>query len=127
MYTALGHQELGKERMEIFFDGKSILMNNYNQLHGFGLPTLFNEAVTTPDKGHKACLQAFFDAVAKPEFVAPISFDRLKLVSELTLLVDRLVCSGGGTTAFVPAKADSQTDTLVHPARHDIYREHEHE
>ncbi len=110
VYTALGHQDLGKERMEVFFDGKSILMNNYRQLHGFGLPTLFNEVVTEPDKGHKAALQSFFDALRKPTFVAPVPFDRLKLVSELTLLIDRLVCSGGGAASFVPAKVESEKE-----------------
>jgi predicted dehydrogenase len=112
LYTTLGHQDLGKERFEIFFDGKSILMNNYNQLLGFGFPALFNETVSAPDKGHKAVLQAFFDALRKPQYVPPISFDRVKRVAELTLLVDKLVCSGGGSTDFVPAKTVSQTETF---------------
>ncbi|PKN03401.1 hypothetical protein CVU75_02435, partial [Candidatus Dependentiae bacterium HGW-Dependentiae-1] len=126
VYTALGHQELGKERMEVFFDGKSILMNNYRQLHGFGLPTLFNEVVTEPDKGHKAALQAFFDALRKPTFVAPVPFDRLKLVSELTLLIDKLVCSGGGAASFVPAKAAVERDSYgASSGAHKTERERE--
>jgi predicted dehydrogenase/threonine dehydrogenase-like Zn-dependent dehydrogenase len=36
-YFAIGSKELAKEYMEVHFDGKSILMNDYKNLKGFGL------------------------------------------------------------------------------------------
>ena len=36
-YFANGSKELAKEYMELHFDGKSIVMNDYKSLEGFGL------------------------------------------------------------------------------------------
>lgn len=97
LYTSLGHNQLGKERMELFFDGKTIVMDDYAQLHGFGFPNTFHETTVAPDKGHEALLNQFFDSIKQPSFVPPISFDRLALVAHLTLMIDALACQGGGT------------------------------
>lgn len=97
LYTALGHPEFGKERMELFFDSKSILMDNYECLAGFGLPKGFDEVVSFPDKGHGALLKTFFDRSAKDPFIPPIPFERLYEVARLTLIIDQLACTGGGT------------------------------
>lgn len=97
LYTSLGHSQLGKERMELFFDGKTIVMDDYAQLHGFGFPNTFHETTVAPDKGHEALINQFFTSIKQPSFVAPISFDRLALVAKLTLMIDTLACQGGGT------------------------------
>lgn len=96
LYTSLGHAQLGKERMELFFDGKTIVMDDYAQLHGFGFPNTFHETTVNPDKGHEALLNQFFQAIKQPSFEPPISFDRLALVAQLTLMIDSLACKGGG-------------------------------
>ena len=95
LYSAVGHADLGKERMELFFDGKSIVMNDYKELTGFGLPRSFNEKTSSPDKGHEQLLKQFFRSLTE-KGVSPISFDRLYQVSELSLIVDSLVAAGGG-------------------------------
>lgn len=97
LYTSLGHSGLGKERMELFFDSKSIIMDDYTQLHGFGFPSTFNETTINPDKGHEALMKTFFEQLSQPTFNPPISFNRLKTTAELTLLIDKLACEGGGT------------------------------
>lgn len=97
LYTSLGHSQLGKERMELFFDGKTIVMDDYAQLHGFGFPNTFHETTVAPDKGHEALINQFFESVKQPSFTPPISFDRLALVAHLTLVIDSLACQGGGT------------------------------
>jgi predicted dehydrogenase len=97
IYTSLGHNQLGKERMELFFDGKTIVMDDYAQLHGFGFPNTFHETTVNPDKGHEALINQFFDSIKKPTFTPPIHFDRLALVAHLTLVIDTLACQGGGT------------------------------
>ncbi len=97
LYTALGHASLGKERMELFFDGKSIVMEEYTQLYGFGISSSFNETVSTPDKGHESLLRTFFKGLQKNADHSPIPFARLYKVAELSLIIDRLACEGGGT------------------------------
>lgn len=97
IYTALGHADLGKERMEVFVDGKTMVIDDYVRLFGFGVPSWFNETVLERDKGHDALLRAFFDSLKQPEFIPPISFERLLMVAELSLLVDQLACQDGGS------------------------------
>lgn len=96
IYTSLGHASLSKERMEVFYDSKAIVMEDYVQLTGYGLPKSFNDAVTMPEKGHEILINAFFDALRKKKSM-PISIDRLNTVTQLTLIVDELACQGGGS------------------------------
>lgn len=96
LYTSLGHNALHKERMELFYDSKAIVMEDYEQLIGYGLPKSFNDAVTMPERGHEHLINAFFDAVRKKKSM-PISIDRLQAVTQLTLIVDELACQGGGS------------------------------
>ena len=100
LYTALGHGALGKERMEVFYDSKSIVMDDYKVLQGFGLSHSFNESTRYPDKGHEVLLHKFFDSLATETRTLPISLDRLNKVAQLTLIIDELVCKGGGTKEF---------------------------
>lgn len=95
-YTALGNSKMGKERMELFFDGKSIVMDDYIQLRGYGLARSFDQTIRTADKGHEFLMQKFFTEVRKEIFAPPIGFDRLNRVAALTLLIDELACRGGG-------------------------------
>lgn len=96
LYTALGHEKLGKEYMELFFDSKTIVMDDYLKLRGYGLPSWFNESVSTADKGHERLINQFFNALKQEKFTPPISFDRLDTVAQLTLIIDQLACEGGG-------------------------------
>lgn len=96
LYTALGHKSLGKERMEVYYDSKAIVMDDYLKLMGFGLPKSFNETATTPDKGHSTLINQFFGGIKAADFKPPISVDRLNTVAELTLAIDQLACEGGG-------------------------------
>ena len=101
LYTAVGNTKMSKERMELFFDGKSIVMDDYKELKGYGLPSHFNEIVSRADKGHAQLLDTFFTALRAPQYVPPISFDRLQKVAEMTLIIDALACKGGGTQNVV--------------------------
>ncbi|MCX5922362.1 MAG: bi-domain-containing oxidoreductase [Candidatus Dependentiae bacterium] len=101
LYTALGHSQLGKERMELFFDSKTIVMDDYTQLHGFGFPSTFHATTAFPDTGHEALLHEFFANIKKPVFKSPISLQRLNTVAELTLAIDTLACQGGGMKELI--------------------------
>ena len=96
LYTAIGHGGLGKERMEVFYDSKSIVMNDYKTLEGFGLPSTFNEKKLSIEKGHEQLLETFFGAVKDKGNTRPIDVDRLETVSSLSLIVDELALRGGG-------------------------------
>ncbi|MEX0940360.1 MAG: bi-domain-containing oxidoreductase [Candidatus Babeliales bacterium] len=100
LYTSLGHKEVSKERMELFFDSKTILMDDYKVLQGYGLSSTLNEKVMIQDKGHENLLKEFFNALKKDQFIPPITQKRLERVAEITLIVDQLACQGGGEAAL---------------------------
>jgi len=96
IYTAIGHNKLGKERMELFYDSKAIIMDDYEYLAGKGFRRSFDETVAVPDEGHRTLITTFFESVAKGSYKPLISLDRLYDVALLTLTIDRLACQGGG-------------------------------
>ncbi len=97
VYTAIGHSSMGKERMEIFFDGKSIVMDDFLELKGYGLPMAFNRKLTVQDRGHQRLIAEFFRAVKVKGSPLPISYERILLATELSLIVNKLAAAGGGT------------------------------
>jgi predicted dehydrogenase len=96
LYTSLGHVGMGKERMEVYFDSKTIIMDDYVSLEGFGLPFAFNENVKQPNKGHETLINNFLRAIKQNEYIPPIAIERLNQATELTLIVDQLALKGGG-------------------------------
>ncbi len=96
LYTSLGHVGMGKERMEVYFDSKTIIMDDYVTLEGFGLPFSFNENVKQPNLGQDILINNFLRAIKEDVYVPPIAIDRLILATELTLIVDQLALQGGG-------------------------------
>jgi predicted dehydrogenase/threonine dehydrogenase-like Zn-dependent dehydrogenase len=96
VYTSIGHPALGKERMELFFDSKSITMDDYLTLRGYGTSHSFDQTVATQDKGHGKLMYEFFEGIKRDKVKIPISVKRLNTVAELTLVIDKLVCRGGG-------------------------------
>lgn len=96
LYTALGHAGAGKERMEVYYDSKTIVMDDYKTLEGFGLPTSFNKKTTNQDKGHETLLKEFFATLQGSTTKQVISLERLYTVAHLSLTIDQLARSGGG-------------------------------
>lgn len=90
LYTAIGNKKLPKERMEIYFDGKSIVMDDYKTLTGYGVSLFFDTKTKTPDKGHKILLNKFIDA-AKSDGASPISPERILLATKISLQVNELI------------------------------------
>lgn len=99
-YSAMGNGESGKERMEAFFDGKSILMDDFYELKGFGLAHNFNRISRVQDKGHEALLCKFFAAARTQNFELPIPVSRILLATKISIIVDELARSGGGWHDF---------------------------
>lgn len=96
MYTSLGHKESDNERFELFYDQKSIFMENFKKLKGYGTSRHFDENVTIADMGEETLITQFLKSLYNHQPVMPISTERLKIITETTLLADQLVCEGGG-------------------------------
>ena len=94
--TALGHRDNGIERMEIHFDGKTIVMDDFVRMTGFGLPKSFDEVVRVADKGREAHIRRFFNDIRLRERSLLFDVNKFDAVSRLTMNVDRLVCQDGG-------------------------------
>ena len=63
-YTALGAKEYPKEQLEIFVDGKVLVLDDYRRLSIFGAKAKGLE-IKMGDKGQKAELEAFMQAIQK--------------------------------------------------------------
>lgn len=62
IYTALGNRKLGKERIEVFWDGNALVMDDFYQLSMQGRQTV-SEKNAAGDKGHGAELAHFAQVV----------------------------------------------------------------
>ena len=91
LYTAIGSTKLAKERMELFFDGKSIVMDDYKELTGYGLPRSFNQKTKRPDKGHSNLLTQFIKA-AQGRGESPLSKERILQATKLSLEINEAIC-----------------------------------
>ena len=87
IYTSVGNTEMNKELMEIFFDGKSIIINDYKELIGYGFSKSFNEKIKYPDKGHQNLISKFFES-AKNNTQLPISIERILEATKTSLKVN---------------------------------------
>jgi predicted dehydrogenase/threonine dehydrogenase-like Zn-dependent dehydrogenase len=96
LYVATGNTELAKERMEVFFEGKSIVMDDYTDLKGYGLHPSFNEKQCVQNKGHNILLHAFFNYALHPQIPAPIPHKRIITTTALSILINDLAMQGGG-------------------------------
>lgn len=75
-YLANGHRRYPKERIELFWDNRTLQLDNFRKLRGWGLASSPTWGTAKQDKGHAALLQAFVAAIggAAP---APIPLDEL--------------------------------------------------
>ncbi|HEV2917003.1 MAG TPA: Gfo/Idh/MocA family oxidoreductase [Candidatus Babeliales bacterium] len=100
VYTSLGHEHFGGEHLEIFFDSKVIVMQDFLTLHGYGLPSWFDEVLSVPDTGRKHIISSFFSSLRESPDDSFMSHSRIVMVSKLALIIDQLACTGGGTHKY---------------------------
>lgn len=89
LFTTLGDIEMGCERMEIFFDSKTIVMTDYKNLTGYGVAPYFDEKDKEPDFGTEAMLKEFFAGVRQGKNIFKV--DELLMSTKLMLAVDKMV------------------------------------
>jgi len=80
-YLSNGHQAFPKERVEVFCGGRILQLDNFRKLRGFGWPGFTKFNLWRQDKGHAACLAAFFAAVERGG-PSPVAFAELCEVTE---------------------------------------------
>jgi predicted dehydrogenase/threonine dehydrogenase-like Zn-dependent dehydrogenase len=64
-YLANGHRSYPKEMITVFCQGRSLELNNFRQLRGFGWPGFKRLNLFQQDKGHQAEVAAFVERVAQ--------------------------------------------------------------
>jgi len=85
-YYANGAASFPKERIEVFADGKTLQLDNFRKLKGFGWKGFTKMNLWQQDKGQKACAKAFLDAISQGE-PAPISVEEIFEVAKVSIEV----------------------------------------
>ena len=85
-YLANGAKSFPKERIDCFFDGKTVAIDNWRRLHRFGVPggSRWFERAGKMDKGHPAEIAAWVGAIRKGG-PAPIPPEELFEVSRCAI------------------------------------------
>lgn len=97
-YSSVASIELGKERGEFFWDKKSIVLDDFKTLTGYGFGKNIDQYSLVQDKGHAAVLSQFLCSVKNNDNKKfSILWDRYFLVSWLTLKTEELLLRNGGT------------------------------
>jgi predicted dehydrogenase/threonine dehydrogenase-like Zn-dependent dehydrogenase len=95
-YVANGNPRFPKERVELFFDGKALRVDNYRSLSAWGISGVNTRWPKAQDKGHSALVKAFVQAVWG-EAPPPIGNSELLEVAGLSIRAAALARQGGGT------------------------------
>lgn len=91
-YTALGSRDYPKERLEIFFDGKVVVIDDYKRLSASGAKVKAFEA-KIPDKGQKGELVVFAKAI-KEGGEWPIPLWQQVQTTEISFAVEEQISGG---------------------------------
>jgi predicted dehydrogenase/threonine dehydrogenase-like Zn-dependent dehydrogenase len=83
-YLANGSKAFPKERLELFAAGRVLQLDNFRTLTGYGWPGFRRMGLWRQDKGQRACIQAFCDAV-RTGGPSPIALDELLEVGRITV------------------------------------------
>jgi predicted dehydrogenase/threonine dehydrogenase-like Zn-dependent dehydrogenase len=83
-YLTNGHAAIPKERVEVFCAGRTLQLDNFRRLRGYGWRGFNSLNLWRQDKGQRACARAFIDAVRNGG-AAPIPFEELVEVGRVTI------------------------------------------
>ncbi|MBI5747836.1 MAG: bi-domain-containing oxidoreductase [Nitrospinae bacterium] len=91
-YTSLGSGELGKEYIEIYFDGKTCIIDDFKKLKVYGSKEKGWSSVIS-DKGHINELTAF-EKFIRGNGGIPIPLRQIFQTTDMSLIVDEMICAG---------------------------------
>jgi predicted dehydrogenase len=83
-YFSNGTKSFPKETLQVFAAGRILQLDNYRKLTGYGWSGFGKMNLWRQDKGQKACVQAFVDAVSSGR-PSPIPVDELFEVSRVSI------------------------------------------
>ncbi len=83
-YLANGAASFPKERIEVFAAGRVLQLDNFRRLKGYGWPGFRGTRLWRQDKGQRACVAAFLDAITKGS-ESPIPPAEIFEVSRVTI------------------------------------------
>ncbi|MCH7720980.1 MAG: Gfo/Idh/MocA family oxidoreductase, partial [Planctomycetes bacterium] len=63
-YFANGHRSYAKEKLDVFSEGRILSLDNFRVLRGYGFPGFRVHKLMRTNKGHRAMVARFVDAVA---------------------------------------------------------------
>jgi predicted dehydrogenase len=89
-YLANGHASFPKERIEVFCAGRILQLDNFRRLRAYGWPGFKSMRLWRQDKGQRACVRAFVDAV-RSGAGAPIPLEELLEVARVTVALGEAV------------------------------------
>ncbi len=83
-YLANGAATFPKERIEVFAEGKTLQLDNFRKMKGYGFKGFNKMNLWQQDKGQTACVAEFIDAISHGK-ASPISADELFEVARVTI------------------------------------------
>ena len=83
-YVANGSKAFPKERLEVFSEGRTLQLDNFRKLTGFGWPGFKRMNLWRQDKGQQACARAFLEAIVQGKD-SPIPLEELLEVSRVSI------------------------------------------
>lgn len=93
-YLANGSRSSGKEYLELFTDGKTIIMDDFRKLYRYGISGRNKKKSSRQDKGHTAAWESFITAITN-QADPPIPYEDLIQSSFTTLACDHAQQTGG--------------------------------
>ncbi|MFN0118237.1 MAG: bi-domain-containing oxidoreductase, partial [Elusimicrobiota bacterium] len=88
IYSSLGSSKLSKEHVEVFWDSKSAIIDDFKTLQFYGGAEKNSSGML--DKGHMNCLKTFFEAIKnKNDF--PVSLEDLIETTKICIQMDNEV------------------------------------
>ena len=85
-YLANGHRGFPKERIEVFTAGRTLQLDNFRRLTGWGWGTFKSMRLFRQDKGHFPCVKNFIRSV-RGEISPPIPINEIFEVSKISIEV----------------------------------------
>ena len=85
-YFSCGNKNLPKEYLEVHFEGKSIIMDDYKSLTGYGIKVQSHKSASS-QKGHNEEWLALYDSLKKGE--SPIPLDCLFETTRISIMASK--------------------------------------
>ncbi len=83
-YFSNGNKKVSKERLEVFSDGRILIMDNYRSLKGYGFSTFNSLRGLKQDKGQEECVRKFVECIENDQDF-PIKIDEIFEVAEVSI------------------------------------------